>query len=350
MFRYPIFELINKSRKYAVFNAPQRAYFSQVGSKLWSHHPSKVDSTPYRSILAAMDLELYRRVVAEIRERCGLFLLKPGNANTKKVVSAQIKQHPDFAFLFCFETDGYAREIAFQNMHGPLRSSFEVIVLVDACNNWVEVIRTEAIKALRRCLSATHPRIIAESFAFIVALSRNWGRWEPWIRDEVMNYFFSDPVLEYLVNMVVDETYHNPIAVMKHLLRHPSIDPYLLQIWRDAESPTVRALALKVLCYRKAEWQTGYEYQWINKPLGEKKRVPSIICRPIETNADLSTLLHDAVNDKFVVVRRTAAQAIIDLFEDLQPETKALVSLLLADKNSSVRTRGEYVRRLLQSS
>lgn len=350
MFRDPRFELKNEDRKHSVFDASQRAYFTEIGSKLWSHHPSKIDSSPYRNILGAVDPEVYRQAVAEVRELCSLFLLKPGNAKTKEIVGAQVKQHPDFAFLFCFDSDGYSREIAIKNISGPLKSPFEVITLIDACNNWVEVIRTEATNALRRCLGATHPVPIAKAFAFVVGFSRFWQRWEPTIRDEVMNSFFSDAVIGHVVDMVVRGQFRKPSAVMKLLLSRPSVDPYLLKIWREAQSPPVRAKALKTLCYRKAEWRTGYEDQWINKPLGLTKRVASISQRPIATETDLDTLLTDAVNDKYVVVRRTAAQAIIDLFDDIKPETKSLISLLLTDDNNSIRSRGEFANRRLQSN
>lgn len=88
-----------------------------------------------------------------------------------------MKRKDNLPFLFLFQGNGFLREWALKQIDEPLRSAFEIIVIADLTNNWVEPVRLAADQAIERCYPKTSPHLFAEAFSYFHRTHQSWQRW-----------------------------------------------------------------------------------------------------------------------------------------------------------------------------
>jgi hypothetical protein len=127
-------------------------------------------------------------------------------------------------------------------------------------------------------------------------------------------------------------------------LRYPNVDEHLPRLAAAAVQPSVRAVAYQCLIFGKATWSVGFEWAWIDKVYGLRRRVPKLETRDIGRTRPAADLIREAVHDKSPFVRRVAADALIAARSQL-PDEETLIAHLAKDRSSAIRSRAEFMLR-----
>lgn len=331
-------------RKTSIFTQERQFELIELGDQLLSWQQSGVGGSPYREWLDEIDPFLFRRAVRELRELVWKSYWDRGAPDRLKVAKRTLRKNSDLAFLFCFDGNGFVREHAMKKIQGPLQSPFEVIAVLDACNNWVSEIRAQSFKTAIRCLPETPESVLASAFPVVQTNATNWERWHAEEFDQLLQFFISEGVIPLLVSDIIEGSARSPSKTLGFALKNPSIDQHLQRLFDEAKHASVRARALKTMLNKEAVWSTRYEHEWVDKPLGIRRRIPVFSSRSVQCPVDFTRLLDIAMRDKHTAVRRVAAQAIIDHRNALKTPISRFIELLLADKCSAIRSRGEYLK------
>ena len=122
---------------------------------------------------------------------------------------------------------------------------------------------------------------------------------------------------------------------LRHALRYPSIDKHLPRVAAAAIlKPLVRAAAYQCLISGKASWSVGFEWAWIDKAYGVRRRIEKLATREVQSAGSAANLIREAAHDKSPVVRRVAADALIAAQSRLPDEETLLAHL--AERSKSV--------------
>lgn len=81
----------------------------------------------------------------------------------------------------------------------------------------------------------------------------------------------------------------------------------------------------------------GHEYQWVDKTVRLRRRVPKFEKRPLDHELDKEKLIAEAARDRAVAVRKVATRGLIDLRKMIE-----VGKLLSKDVATSVRCRAEF--------
>ncbi len=256
---------------------------------------------------------------------------------------ALMRRNPDYAWIFLFHPSGHVREAALDTLQTPPDSPFFLSALVWRLNDWVEPVRRAAARYLQRVQLQISPEVAASSAPYLFNRRHAWGRWRS--EADLLDEIFGRPdVLPILVGFL-QQTANGPLAGhLRHALRYPGIDRYLPTLAATAIQPQVRAVAYRCLLTGSVSWFAGFERQWIDKVYGISKRIPKFERRPLRDVKPSPELFWRAARDGSVVVRRAAADALIAASVPL-PEEDRLIAFFEQDKNPSVRSRGDFLRR-----
>jgi HEAT repeat protein len=88
----------------------------------------------------------------------------------------------------------------------------------------------------------------------------------------------------------------------------------------------------------------GFEWIWIDKTYGVRKRVPALETRDVRRTRPAAEFIREAVHDESPFVKRVAADALIAARSQLSDEA-ALIAHLANDRSSAVRSRADYMLR-----
>jgi hypothetical protein len=287
------------------------------------------------------------RIERAIAERAGL-----GRRAPEPLLSAlfrprltdleQLLRTPRLECLFLFHRDGRLREVALQRLTGGLPSPFLFAAVAWRLNDWAQPVRQAAASCARRCFPLTSPDVVARC-AVLLVRRLSWGRWgeEREILDEA---FGREDVATRLADLIIGAATGPLAAVLRAALRTRMLDPHLQRISSDAMQPSVRALALDTLINGKAEWPSGYTWQWVDKSMGKRHRVAVHDTREISVAVDRKALIDRGAGDKSAVVRRVALTGVIRHLRGA-PEARGYAGRLLADRSRPVRERAEFIMR-----
>jgi hypothetical protein len=249
----------------------------------------------------------------------------------------------DLAWLFLFHPSGYLREAALYHITTPPTSPFFLSALAWRLNDWAEPVR----QAAKRCVKHVAPDIAAAvaGDAAVYLLERRfvWGRW----RDEgnILDLVFTrDDVLAALATRLQEQSTGPLAACLRHALRYPGMDQHLPRLAKAAVQPSVRAAAYKCLISGKATWPVGFEWSWIDKVYGLRRRIPTLEARDIQRDRPAADFVAAGIRDKSSFVRKVVADAMIAVRSQIPNEEK-LVAQLAADRSSLVRSRADFLLR-----
>ena len=257
--------------------------------------------------------------------------------------SALLAAQPDVAYLFIFHRNGFLRERALNQLHGPIESAFYVTVLAYRLNDWVPQVRAAAARCADRVLPSTSPEIIAEAAMFLLGRRFAWGRWKK--EAESLDQALSR---RDVVDAIADVLLHarsGPMgAILRHATRWAAIDRHLEELSTGAFLPSVRAIALQVQIDGVARWPVGWTKQWTNKIYGEYRPVRAYDERPVTGCRALETCVKQGARDRSAAVRKIAATALVKVRATLS-NRDLIVGLLEHDSSAAVRQRVEFVKR-----
>ena len=249
-------------------------------------------------------------------------------------------RNPDYAWLFLFHPDGHVRQAALRSVDAPPRSAFFLAALAWRLNDWVEPVREAARRCVERISAEVPAAVAADTAAYLLERRLVWGRW----RDEANaldRIFVRDDVLAALAMQLQKRPTGSLGICLGNALRYPGIDQHLPQLAATAIQPAVRAIAYRCLISGKARWPVGFEWAWIDKVYGLRRRVPTLETRDVRRDRPAADFVEAGIRDKSPFVRKIVADAMIAARSQIPSEEK-LVAQLAADRSSSVRSRADF--------
>jgi hypothetical protein len=254
-----------------------------------------------------------------------------------------LKRNPDYGWLLIFHTTGYVREAALNAIQTPPASPFFFAALAWRLNDWVEPVRQAATRCAERVLGLTNADIAAKSALYLLDRRFVWERWgdESNVLDAV---FVRNDVVAALVTHLQKQATGPLASILNHALRYPNIDPHLPRLATQAVQLSVRCLAYRCLLSGKATWPEGYEWIWVDKVYGRRRRVPKLEARDIKRDRPYAEFLREAIRDKSSWVRHLAAGAMIRNRGQLRDEDP-LIEHLAKDSSPAVRSCADYMLR-----
>lgn len=254
-----------------------------------------------------------------------------------------LKENLDYAWLFLFHYSGYVREAALDLIEAPPASAFFFAALAWRLNDWVELVRQAAKRCAERVLPFTSADIVASAALYLLDRRFVWGRWSD--GPEVLDGIFSRKEVVAALAVLLCEQPTGPLATcLRYALRYPNIDAHLPSLATNAIQPSVRAVAYQCLLAGRAAWPVGYEWAWIDKVYGLKRRVPKLNSRDIRSSLLIAELIRQGVLDKSPKVRSVAADALTEVRAQL-PDADSLIVKLAKDRSPAVRWRADFMLR-----
>lgn len=260
-------------------------------------------------------------------------------ALSKKVL---LRRNPDIAWLFLFHQDGRVREQALDTIQAAPTAPFFFAAIAWRLNDWAEPVRRAAVRCASRVFPITDPDVAARAGLYLLDRRLAWERWRE--EQELLDLVFARHAVMDCLATLLRESSNGALATgLRHALRYPAIDEHLPRLAREAKQPAVRALALRCLIERKAAWPIGFEWQWIDKAYGLKKRIQVYANRAIQAPPRDPTLTA-GLSDRSAVVRRVAADGLI-ADRSTVPDLDDILARLASDKSPSIRERADYMIR-----
>ena len=254
-----------------------------------------------------------------------------------------MRRNPDYSWLFLFHPDGYVREAALHSINASPKSPFWFAALAWRLNDWVEPVREAARRCVDRIAAGLPAAMAADAAAYLLQRRLVWGRWRD--EAEALDLVFArDDVLAALA-MQLQERPTGPLgACLSNALRYPGIDKHLPQLAAAAIQPAVRAAAYRCLISGKAMWPVGFEWMWVDKVYGLRRRMPVLHTRTIQRDRPSADFVEPGIRDKSPFVRRVAADAMIAVRLEI-PDEAPLIAHLATDQSSLVRSRADFLLR-----
>ena len=265
-------------------------------------------------------------------------LLSPRPSDAEQLLST-----PGLEYLFLFHRDGRLREAALLKVSGGLPGPFMLAAVLWRLNDWVAQVREAAVRCASRSFPATNPIIAARTATALLVRQLSWGRWkdEQAVLDEL---FARSDVAERLADTLRQDVTGPLATVLRYALRTPALDVHLPRIAFEAVQPSVRAVALDSLINCKAEWPSGYAWQWIDKSMGLRRKVTVFAHRVINDAPPREELITFGAKDRSAAVRRVALTGIIRYLSGTS-FGEEYATKLLVDRSPSVRERAKFILR-----
>ena len=254
-----------------------------------------------------------------------------------------LKINPDYAWLFLFHPNGHIREAALRHVNTPPNSSFFLSALAWRLNDWVGQVRQAAKHCIERIAAGVSPEIAAETGLYLLSRHLIWERW----RDEAETLdliLAREDVIAAIADRLRMQTNGPMAACLRNALQHSSIDRHLPALAARAVQPSVRAVAYQCLISGKARWQIGYEWIWIDRVYGLRKRIPTFETRELMRDHAAATYIADGLLDKSAFVRKIVADVMIVVRSQI-PNERDLVALIAEDPIPAVRSRADFMLR-----
>lgn len=300
------------------------------------------------SQLAGLEPGQIARADTEIATAAGLHHRLPGSYLDKLLSlrashGKQLLRTPGLEYLFLFHRDGRLREAALRRVTGGLPNAFLFSAVCWRLNDWAKPVRDAAVLCANRTFPLTDPAVVAQTATELLVRQKSWGRWRD-ERDILDRAFSRDDVAALMAELVTGERTGPQASALHYALRTPALDPYLERIARDAIQPSVRAAALNALINGRAEWPAGWEWQWIDKPMGLRRRVAVFDHRPLTVAPAREMLFALGVCDRSAAVRKIALTGVIRYLGSM-PEAREIAAQLVADRSPAVRERAAFILR-----
>jgi hypothetical protein len=256
---------------------------------------------------------------------------------------ALLKRNTDFAWLFLFLPSGHVRQAALDCVNSPPTAPFFFSALAWRLNDWVQPVRQAAERCAKRVLHRTASDVAANAALYLLDRHLVWGRWSNESKALDRTFEREDVMADLALQIAQRPT--GPLAnCLRHALRYPAMDKHLPRLASAAIQPSVRAVAYRCLISGNATWTVGFEWAWIDKVYGLRRRVPKLETREIQRTGSVAHIIKEAISDKSNIVRIVAADALISTRSQL-PDADELIARLANDKSPAVRERANYMLR-----
>jgi hypothetical protein len=328
--RQPASKVIMTSKLRSVLSQELTAKLAALGTQLG---PSDRELENVLAELAALSPHLIVRASREIAQAAGLRWWPSSKSPSLEwhfgslaYRHGLLRKNPEFAWLFLFDGNGYVREAALNALNSPPSSSFFFSALAWRLNDWVLAVRQAAQRCTERVLHRTAADVAATAALYLLSRRLAWGRWSDEAKALDKVFERKDVMAGIALQLALQPT--GPRAtLLRHALRYPAIDEYLPSIASTGIQPSVRAVAYTCLISGNAAWTVGFEWAWIDKVYGLRRRVPKLETRQIQRTNSVADVIKEAIRDKSNVVRIVAADGLIAARSQL-PDAEELITRL----------------------
>lgn len=247
-----------------------------------------------------------------------------------------------------FSWDGYLREKSLRTLRGPVPNSFFFSLALRRLNDWVPQVRAAAREALPGIVESSDPNHIVPAIGATLSNWESWGRMGAADKQALFNILTNEGTFENFVNHISVNSSGPMTFLLSQIGRSDLIERYLPQLSKCAIQPSVRAKAYRCLLEGKMKWLESREWKWIDKAYCIGRVVPKISERTLSEKSDFKSTLHAASEDSSSMVRRVAAELLIQNIETLGVESSLGYARKFSDdSSSSVSERGNYALRQL---
>lgn len=255
-----------------------------------------------------------------------------------------LRRDTRLAPLFLFHRDGFVREAALARMPAP-EAPFFLAALAWRLNDWAEPVRRAARRCAERAFPVIAPGVAVDAAPFLLT---RWLHWRRWDRDgaAMVDALLARPdVSAGLARQRFETETKGALGrELRYALRMAGLDPYLPSLARNARLPAVRAVALRALLSGHASWPAGFAREWVDKRYGIERRVMQFGRRPLGERPPPDGLIAEGLRDKSAMVRRVAADALIDR-RAAYPALDEAIAALARDRSAALRERAAWLER-----
>jgi hypothetical protein len=316
-----------------------------IAAKLEEFRPIRKDVRDLVALLGSIDPEDLPQAESEIVMAAALHRWRRqplvGRLFGCVTDAKQLRSVDGLEYLFLFHRDGWLREAALRKIEGPLPNAFLFAAVAWRLNDWVAPVRRAADACARASFPLTPASIIADAALILQTRQGTWGRWgaEKLILEAA---FERDDVADHLADILVEKATGPMASTLRQSMRSIAMDRHLQRLATDALQPAVRATAMQSLIEGVATWPIGWQWQWVDKPLGIRRRQPLIKRRPLTVPSDRSDMIRRGLKDRAATVRTVAISGLIEDMAAL-PDARRLASDALADRSAAVRERAAFI-------
>jgi hypothetical protein len=302
------------------------------GSKVVADMSSLVEVT---SKLPLSNLDYWERI---IREEFSSALESTAQPRWK----IWSKPSPFLTWLDLISWDGYTREKTLRTLTGGAPNSFLFALAFRRLNDWVPQVREAARGKLPLMASASNPEHVIDALCATLSHWNSWGRIGNLEKNTLLEIISSKVTGEALKLKIISSA-SGPMALLfAQVGRTTVLDKYLSEIAEKAVQPTVRAKAYRSQLEGRIVWVEGRKWEWTDIRYCKGELKPIVAERAINIDASFVEILNKSSSDRSPIVRRVAAELLIQEFDSLGEESLRLASLFATDKSPSVAERGRF--------
>lgn len=254
---------------------------------------------------------------------------------------------PELAWLYLSHSNGHVREKAIQRLSMVAPNSLLLTALIRRVNDWVPQVQAAARQVLPSVFAASKPDDVVDVLFAILPHWNSWQRIAPENLQVVLDLMGQPRLLEsYKANLIAAES-GGLNRVFAQLGRSPVLDSHLADIAQYAIQPAIRNKAYQSMLSGEVSWVEGRQWQWTDLRYCKGRAQPITASRPLSFEYQLLDTLNAAAADRSVMVRRLAAQSLINRLDVLGQDAFTLAERLSRDAAPSVAERGEFVLKKL---
>lgn len=255
----------------------------------------------------------------------------------------------DLAWLYLSHWDGYSREKAIRRLNTVARNSVLLAILIRRLNDWVPQVQAAARLVLPSVVAASNPDDVVDALFAILPHWSSWQRIEPESRQVVLNLMQQPALIErYKIKLIAAES-GGISHVLAQLGRASNLDQHLADIASDAAQPAIRCKAYQSMLNGEMSWLESRQWQWTDLRYCKGRLQPVSASRLLSLQYPFLQTLNIAATDRSVMVRRLAAQSLINHLERVGQDALALAERFSRDAAPSVAERGEFILKKLSN-
>ncbi len=238
--------------------------------------------------------------------------------------------------------DGHERERTLRSLTGAAPNGFFFAIALRRLNDWVPQVREAARETIPLIAQLSRPIYVVEALMAVMAHWDSWGRMAAEDKQILLDIISNEKIAEVFIAMMMSTNTGALGAMFSQLGRTPILDPYLIDLAKNAIQPAIRAKAYRSLFVGKMTWIEGRKWEWIDIRYCKGQLQAIYSSRPLTIASPFDETLRMAALDRSALVRRVAAEMLIRKWDKLGPEAMQLAHLFAADRSAAVARRGLF--------
>lgn len=313
------------------------AYSINSSKKLVADMSSLVAET---SKLPLVNLDYWERLIREE-------FSKALENTTQPKWKIWFKPSQQLTWLDLISWDGYRREKTLRAISGAAPNAFFLSLAIRRLNDWVPQVREAARDTLPLIVKKTPPEYVVNSLSLTLANWHSWGRIEEVDKQVLLEIITRQEVAEAFRAKLISTSSGPMPSLFSQLGRTSILDEFLDEIAELSIQPTVRAKAYRSQFEGRMFWVEGRKWVWTDIRYCEGKYKAIVSERKLSASTSPLDLINKSAKDRSPIVRRVAAEFLIQNLDELGDQAKSLADYFASDKSESVSDRGRFALKKL---